>query len=110
MTPSSSAMDWFVFCSVDAFCCVCSRSTFHIRLSHCIEAKGLWKERQFQKSEITMEVGGWVQVSWNFFCKAPKSIGKETSKSNGTIESHKHILFVFTRYNRLFDFNRVHLQ
>ena len=32
--------------------------------------KGLCKEKKFQKSEITMEVGGWVQVSlWIFLWK-----------------------------------------
>ena len=29
--------------------------------------KGLCKEKKFQKSEITMEVGGWVQVSLRIF-------------------------------------------
>ena len=29
--------------------------------------KGLCKEKKFQKSEITMEVGGWVQVSLGIF-------------------------------------------
>ena len=36
--------------------------------------KGLCKDKKFQKSEITMEVGGWVQVSlgtffWNIIPK-----------------------------------------
>ena len=30
--------------------------------------KGLCKVKKFQKSEFTMEVGGWVQVSLEFFC------------------------------------------
>ena len=29
--------------------------------------KGLCKEKKFQKSEITLEVGGWVQVSLGIF-------------------------------------------
>ena len=28
-----------------------------------VPPKGLCKEKKFKKSEITMEVGGWVQVS-----------------------------------------------
>ena len=32
-----------------------------------LPSKGLCKEKKLQKSEITMEVGGWVQVSLNFF-------------------------------------------
>ena len=31
-------------------------------------AKGLCKEKKFQKSKNTMEVGGWVQVSIRIFC------------------------------------------
>ena len=30
--------------------------------------KGLCKDKKLQKSKITMEVGGWVQVTRNFFC------------------------------------------
>ena len=30
--------------------------------------KGLCKENNFPKSDITMEVGGWVQVSLGFVC------------------------------------------
>ena len=36
------------------------------------DSKGLCKEKKFPKSEITMEAGGWVQVSFEFFFNHPK--------------------------------------
>ena len=36
--------------------------------THSGQGKGLCKEKKFKKSEITMEVGGWVQVSLGFCC------------------------------------------
>ena len=45
---------------------MCSRTSSYGHL----RSKGLCKEKKFQKSEISVEVGGWVQVSLGicFFC------------------------------------------
>ena len=47
-----------------------------VKLAADGSTKGLWKENNFQKSEITMEVGGWVQVSLRIFVveNSPKPV------------------------------------
>ena len=38
-----------------------------LKISKNLSLRGFAKKKKFKKSEITMEVGGWVQVSRNFF-------------------------------------------
>ena len=53
---------------------VCEQRQEALPWSHVeINIKGLCKEFFLQKSEITMEVGGWVQVSLGFLCVCGKS-------------------------------------
>ena len=46
---------------------MCMAVNNDLRKFEVVVFKGLFKERKFKKSEITMEVGGWVQVSLGFF-------------------------------------------
>ena len=46
------------------------RALFEVGLSFCgTFVRGFAKKEKFQKCEITMEMGGWVQVSLRFFLK-----------------------------------------
>ena len=63
-----------------------------------------------REREINSAISGVKTLRFMLHCIEAKSFGKEvTSKLNRPLES-KNIFFVFTHYNRLFDFNRVHLQ
>ena len=44
--------------------------SIHLHLSTVV--RGFAKKKKFKKSEITLEVGGWFQVSLGFFFNRPK--------------------------------------
>ena len=51
---------------------------YEIIITLKMRIRGFAKRNKFQKSEFTMEVGGWVQVSLGFLCgKYPKTALKQ---------------------------------
>ena len=56
-------------------------------------SKGLCKVKKFKKSEITMEVGGWVQVSLGFFLENCPKIALNQNLDFGIVY---HVYSVYT--------------